>query len=110
MGVSLTAGINSKHGNAKQRKIQRLANTKVHISKKARIVASPVSGNLSATSKGTPADNEWPLARENFQQALVRRIKDLVPEEVVDVVLLPTVHMRGIGSHGVDAQSTVDVV
>ena len=60
--------------------------------------------------KGASTNNKRPLSREDGQKSLVCSIKDLVAEEIMDIVLLDAVHMSRIRRNRMHSQSPVDVV
>ena len=69
-----------------------------------------MSSYLATSGKSTSADDEWSFARENLQQCLIGGVEDLVAEEIVNVVLLYTIDVGGVGSNSMDAKCTVHVL
>lgn len=92
-----TTGVDAEHGDAEETERQGLRDTEVHVrplgvtgSKISGasyegpdnylLITTPMTSPFSGSCESGAANNERPLSRENIEQALIRRVQNLVTE------------------------------
>ena len=69
-----------------------------------------VTGELAAAEKCRATNDKGTFPRDGAKKGLVGGIEDLVAKQVVNIVLLRTVCVGGIGGDGMDSKITLEVV
>ena len=93
-----------------QREAQRLRDRKVHVVELGRVVPAPVARHRARARERRAPDHERSLVWHCGRQRRVCRLQDLMPVQVVDVVLEDPVDVRRVRGDCVHGQIALDVV